>query len=154
MILARSVAYYVVLMMSVGVFGLPLMLAGWILPVGWRQSIAGSWGRFNLVAQNAICKLDYEVTGEEYLSTTPAIVMSKHQSAWETIALRGLVRNQQAWVLKRELMWLPVFGWAMATLAPIAIDRKAGRKAVRQVIEQGADRFRLVYGLIMWLKAP
>lgn len=107
------------------------------MPFGWRQAIAGTWGRFNLIAQRTICRLDYKLSGEEHLSTVPAIVMSKHQSAWETIALRGLVPNNQAWVLKRELMWLPVFGWAMATLGPIAIDRKAGKKAARQVIEQG-----------------
>ena len=138
MILFRSVVYYLVLIVSVGVFGIPLALAGWMMPINWRQAVAGTWGRFNLFAQSSICRLNYELTGEKHLSTAPAIVMSKHQSAWETIALRALVQNNQAWVLKRELMWLPVFGWAMATLGPIAIDRKAGKKAARQVIEQGS----------------
>ncbi len=140
MILVRSILYYVVLMSSVAVFGIPLALAGWVMPVGWRQATASAWGRFNLASQAAICGLRYELKGAEHLSTAPAIIMSKHQSAWETIALRGLVPNHQAWVLKRELIWLPVFGWAMITLDSIAIDRKSGKKAVRQVIEQGVDR--------------
>ena len=65
--------------------------------------------------------------------------MSKHQSAWETIALRGIIGGNQSWVLKRELMWIPFFGWAIAIMEPIAINRKAGRKAVVQVIRQGSD---------------
>ncbi|MCW8948726.1 MAG: 1-acyl-sn-glycerol-3-phosphate acyltransferase, partial [Sedimenticola sp.] len=67
---------------------------------------------------------------------------SKHQSAWETMALRALLPPEQAWVLKRELMWVPFFGWAAATVQPIAINRKAGRKAAKQVIEIGIERLR------------
>lgn len=139
MILFRSILYYVFLTVSVAAFGIPLALAGWIMPLSWRQSIASAWGLVNLAAQKAICGLGYVVSGEEHLSITPAIVMSKHQSAWETIALRALVDSNQAWVLKRELMWLPVFGWALAILGSIAIDRKAGKKAARQVVEQGKN---------------
>ncbi|MCP4933912.1 MAG: 1-acyl-sn-glycerol-3-phosphate acyltransferase, partial [bacterium] len=65
-----------------------------------------------------------------------------HQSAWETISLRCILPTTQAWVLKRELMWIPVFGWALAVAQPIAINRKAGRKAVNQIIEIGRQRLR------------
>lgn len=68
--------------------------------------------------------------------------MAKHQSAWETIALRCILPGNQAWVLKQELMRIPVFGWALAKARPIAIDRSAGRRAVKELIEQGTNHLR------------
>ena len=65
--------------------------------------------------------------------------MAKHQSTWETLALQAIF-PPQVWVLKRELLWIPFFGWGLASLNPIAIDRGAGRKALNQVIEQGRSR--------------
>jgi 1-acyl-sn-glycerol-3-phosphate acyltransferase len=67
--------------------------------------------------------------------------MWKHSSAWETIA-QASVFPPQSWVLKQELMWIPVVGWAVHCLRPIAINRKAGAAAVAQVIEQGQERLR------------
>jgi 1-acyl-sn-glycerol-3-phosphate acyltransferase len=138
LVLARSLAYFAALVLSTFVFGLLLVVAGWLMPVAWREAIGNAWGAVNLWALKSICGLGYRITGDENLSSRPAIIMSKHQSTWETISLRAIVGGHQAWVLKRELMWIPVFGWAMAVMNPIAIDRKAGRKAVRQVIDQGS----------------
>src|SRR5690606_14997256 len=77
--------------------------------------------------------------GAEHLPSEPSIVLMKHSSAWATLAqLRPLPR--QTWVLKRERMWVPFFGWALMTLKPIAIDRRGGRAAVEQVISQGRER--------------
>jgi 1-acyl-sn-glycerol-3-phosphate acyltransferase len=67
------------------------------------------------------------------------VILAKHQSAWETIAFQQIF-PPQTWVLKRELLWIPLFGWALALLRPIAIDRGAGRVAIEQVIEQGRER--------------
>ena len=69
----------------------------------------------------------------------PPLLSGKHQSSWETLALQA-VFPPQVWVLKRELLWIPFFGWGLASLRPISIDRKAGRKALSKVIEQGLDR--------------
>jgi 1-acyl-sn-glycerol-3-phosphate acyltransferase len=140
MILLRSLGYYVVLALTIILYGVPLALLGWLMPMNWRHAIGSSWGRANLWWLGALCHLHYRIEGAEHLPDGPAIVMSKHQSSWETIALRGLLRKEQTWVLKRELMWIPVFGWAMAAVQPIAIDRKAGRKAARQIIEEGRER--------------
>lgn len=142
MILVRSAIYYVALTLSVILYGLPLSLLGWLMPKSWRHTIANAWGQANLRLLGSICNLHFHIEGAEHLPTGPAIVMSKHQSAWETLALRGLLRKEQAWVLKRELMWIPVFGWAMAVVEPIAIDRKSGRKAAREIVEKGLQRLR------------
>lgn len=82
------------------------------------------------------CGLKYRVEGSENIPKSPCIIMSKHQSAWETMALQKMF-PPQVWVMKREIFWIPFFGWAIAAMEPIAIDRSSGRKAISQIIEQG-----------------
>ncbi len=132
--------YFVLLALTIALFGLPLSLFGWLLPQRWVHGLAQHWGKVNLWLQNTVCGLSYRIEGLENLPPPPLIVMAKHQSAWETIALRGLLHPQQSWVLKRELLWIPVFGWALVAAKNIAIDRRAGRKAVKQIISQGLQR--------------
>jgi 1-acyl-sn-glycerol-3-phosphate acyltransferase len=85
------------------------------------------------------CRLEYAVEGYERLPERNCVILMKHSSAWETIAQMRIF-PKQTWVLKRELMWAPFLGWALRLLAPIAIDRRAGRSAVQQVIKQGKDK--------------
>ena len=115
MLLIRSLSYFVLMALSVILIGLPLALLGWLMPISWRHSMANAWGRMNLWLQKWVCGLTYKITGMEYIPDGGAILMSKHQSTWETIALRGLMPKTQAWVLKRELMSVPVFGCSMKT---------------------------------------
>ena len=70
-----------------------------------------------------------------------AIIMCKHQSAWETMGLQQIF-PPQVWVLKRGLLWLPFFGWGLAALSPIAIDRGSVHRALRQMVRQGEQRLR------------
>ena len=140
MTLVRSIIYFLFLVISTVTVGLTIVLVGWLLPFRQRSSLANFWGLANMVALKYLCGLDYEVHGAENIEKSGTIYLSKHQSAWETMSLRYILPPEQAWVLKRELMWVPIFGWALALAAPIAINRKSGRRAVRQVITQGADR--------------
>lgn len=140
MILLRSIVYFITLVVSTATIGLAISIFGWLLPFSVNSKAANLWGRINLVLLDWLCNLKYNVTGMEHLEGGNAIILSKHQSAWETIALRGILPFNQAWVLKRELMWVPIFGWALAMVNPIAINRKAGREAARQVITQGTQR--------------
>lgn len=111
----------------------------WPLPFKWRYAVVSQWAKSNIWLLAKICDVHLEVEGKENIGEEPAIIICKHQSAWETLALQT-VFPPQVWVLKRELFWIPFFGWGLASLKPIAIDRKAGRKALSQVIEQGLDR--------------
>jgi 1-acyl-sn-glycerol-3-phosphate acyltransferase len=82
----------------------------------------------------------YEVEGLEYLNTEQAfIILSNHQSAWETLAYRYLFTPTQSVLLKRSLTWFPVWGWALSTLKPIAIDRKKQREALRTLLKDGKN---------------
>ena len=137
MMFLRSLVYLVSMALSTAFFGLAVGLSGWFLSEERRSAIANAWGNNNLWLLRVICGLRYRLTGWENLPPTPCIVMAKHQSAWETIALRGLLPCRQCWILKRELLRVPVFGWALAAVRPIAIDRSAGSKAIKQVIAEG-----------------
>jgi 1-acyl-sn-glycerol-3-phosphate acyltransferase len=143
----RSVLYLAFLFATVILYSLPLALFGWFVPYSWIARVAGSWGRLNLAALERICGLRYRIQGWENLPQTNCIICAKHQSAWETIAFRGLLPPEQTWVLKRELLWAPFFGWGLAVFRPIAIDRNSGRKAIRQLLDEGSywlDRGRWV----------
>lgn len=137
MVAVRSSLYLVFLVATILLWSLPLSLVGWLLPQGILGQIGRLWGRLNLAALARICGLSYRITGIDHLRQEPCIVLCKHQSAWETIALRALLSPAHTWVLKRELLWIPFFGWGIAPFRPIAIDRKAGRRAMRQVLEEG-----------------
>jgi 1-acyl-sn-glycerol-3-phosphate acyltransferase len=86
-----------------------------------------------------ICNIRLEVRGAENIPKEPCIILCKHQSAWETFALQK-VFPPQVWVLKRELLWLPFFGWGLALTSPIAINRSKGKDAMKQLLKQGKER--------------
>lgn len=113
----------------------------WPVPYKQRRAYLGIWSGFTLWWLKVTCNLDYRVEGRENIPNETAIILAKHQSTWETIAMQRIL-PLQTWVLKRELLWLPFFGWGLAMTRPIAIDRAAGKKALKQVIEQGTDRLK------------
>jgi 1-acyl-sn-glycerol-3-phosphate acyltransferase len=114
-------------------------LATFPFPLALRYRVITVWTRLVVAAARWLCGIRFRVTGAERLPPPPYIVLAKHQSAWETLAFQ-LIFPQQVWVVKRELLWIPFFGWGLAMLAPIAIDRGAGPRALRQILDQGRDR--------------
>ncbi len=99
------------------------------------------WARFVLWWLKLTCNLQFHVEGIENIPDGTALILAKHQSAWETIAMQTIF-PPQTWVLKRNLLLIPFFGWGLAMTRPVAIDRSAGKKALKQVINQGTDRLR------------
>jgi 1-acyl-sn-glycerol-3-phosphate acyltransferase len=109
------------------------------LPDKQLYGVARSWSQTQLWLLKAICGLSYSIEGQENIVPGAHVSMWKHSSAWETIA-QAAIFPPQSWVLKRELMWIPLVGWAIHFLKPIAINRKAGASAVNQVVDQGTQR--------------
>jgi 1-acyl-sn-glycerol-3-phosphate acyltransferase len=140
MILFRSIIYFILLLFSTIVIATIGTLIGWALPNNKIHWLDHSWSRINLWGQEKICGLKYRLQGEENIPDKSCIIFAKHQSAWETIALITLIPGPKAWVLKRELLFVPFFGWVMYYFKPIAIDRKSGHKAVDQIVLQGTQR--------------
>lgn len=138
MVLARSLLFYVGLSGATLIF-VPLSILILPLPFAPRFRIISLWSAFNLWWLKVTCGLGYEVVGTEHIPKQAGIILCKHQSAWETLALQ-LVFPPQVWVLKRELLWIPIYGWGLAAMAPIAIDRAAGTRSLRQIVAQGRER--------------
>lgn len=109
------------------------------LPFALRSRYVRLFALFNLWMLEHVCGLRFELEGTEHIPAGPAVIFSKHQSTWETLMLQK-VFPPLVWVLKRELLWIPFFGWGLAVLNPIAINRKAGRHAMQQVVSQGTAR--------------
>ncbi|WP_298137506.1 1-acyl-sn-glycerol-3-phosphate acyltransferase [Acidiferrobacter sp.] len=117
----------------------PVVLAlFWLRPLP-RYRVIRQWGRFNLWWVKVTCGLSYEIAGRENIPSTPCVILSKHQSTWETLAFQWIL-PPHVWVLKRELLWIPLLGWGMALSKPIAIARDQRRKAIDQVVRGGRER--------------
>ncbi len=140
MILLRSSLYFLYLVITTVLVAGIGSLIGWAVPESKLPLIDSFWSRINLWGLSTICGLNYRLQGAENIPDGSCIVFAKHQSAWETIALVSLIPGRKSWVLKRELLYVPIFGWIMWYYKPIAINRKLGRKAIDQIIEQGTER--------------
>jgi 1-acyl-sn-glycerol-3-phosphate acyltransferase len=139
MMLLRSLLYTALMWTSVLLYA-PLMLLTAPLPFGWRYCAITAWARFYVWLARWFLGIEYRVEGREHLPQQgAAVVLAKHQSTWETLAL-PVILPRFTYILKRELMWIPLFGWALGLLRPIAIDRSAGRLALDQIVAQGRER--------------
>lgn len=105
-----------------------------------RYWVTSRWNVFIIWCAKAICGIRYQVKGAENFPDAPAIVLSKHQSAWETIFLLPNLPRPLVYVFKKEILYIPFFGWAMALLRMIPIDRKQGKYAFRSVVAHGKRR--------------
>lgn len=137
MTLIRSLLFLLFLALVVIAHGSFVLLFGRWMSREQLLGLARHWSRTLLAGLQRLCGLSYRIRGLENLPDQPFIMLVKHQSAWETIAIPGIIPRQQAWVLKQELMRVPFFGWALRFFKPIALDRKAGRKALRQLLDEG-----------------
>ena len=136
----RSLAFWVAFPVSILVYVMVLLL---LFPISHvrRWAIVQTWVHFVLWWLKVTCKLTHEVQGSEHITSEAGIVFSKHQSTWETIALQQIF-PVQVWVAKRELMWVPFFGWGLAIMKCIHIKRGSGKAAVKQLVTQGRARLK------------
>lgn len=141
MSLLRALLFYTGLTGAALVYA-PVGLIILPLPYRLRYRIVSQWTHFSLWWLRRTCGIRFEVSGREHLPSGPAIVMCKHQSAWETMALQLIIDAPQVFILKRDLLWIPLFGWGLASLKPIAINRTSGVRAARQIVAQGLQRLR------------
>src|SRR5207248_7872901 len=116
-----------------------LALATFPLPRMLRYQIISGWSRLVVWLAKTVLGIRWRVEGREHLPARPAVILSKHQSAWETMAFQ-LIFPPQVHVLKRELLWIPFFGWGLALMSPIAIDRARGARALRTIARRGRER--------------
>jgi 1-acyl-sn-glycerol-3-phosphate acyltransferase len=109
------------------------------MPLKFRIGLIRIWMTCSLFCLRLFCGLKYTVEGLENIPQHGFIVMSKHGSTWETIAIQRFFRPL-VWVVKRELTWIPFFGWALKAMNAIALNRGTGRKAINQLIAESQQR--------------
>jgi 1-acyl-sn-glycerol-3-phosphate acyltransferase len=126
-----------------------LALCTGALPRLARYRIISGWSRCVVWLARWICGIRWQVEGLEHLPDRPAVILSKHQSAWETLAFQ-MIFPPQVYLLKRELLWIPFFGWGLAAMSPIAIDRARGRAALRQLAARGAERLAQGFWIVVF----
>lgn len=117
-----------------------LCLLTFFLPYKMRFHLAACWNKSVVWLVKIICGIRYQIIGHENMPDEPVVVLSKHQSAWETIFLLYTMRRPIIFVMKKELLRIPFFGWTLKLLCMIPIDRQHGTRAFRKVIEQGKKR--------------
>ncbi len=138
MTLLRSALFALALVLVTPPYAL-VALATFPLPRLARYRIISGWSRLVVRLARALCGIRWTVEGREHLPAKPAVILAKHQSAWETLAFQEIF-PPQVLVLKKELLWIPFFGWGLALMSPIAIDRANGRAALRDIARRGKER--------------
>lgn len=119
--------------------GVLLVFAAFLLPLKARFAIVHTWRKAFITLERHVLGIKTVVIGRENIPGHASVIIAKHQSAWETVALQELF-VPSVFVLKRELLLIPFFGWGLAAIRMISIDRKAGKEALRHIVEQGKDR--------------
>ncbi len=148
MVFLRSLIFLLLQILITPLFTLIALLSFPFHPITRYRLISG-WALTMLWLLRVLCGIRMEVRGAENIPKQPCIVLCKHQSAWETIALQK-VFPPQVWVLKRELLWLPFFGWGLAMTSPIAIKRSSGKEAIKQLLKQGKERLKLGFCVVIF----
>ena len=119
------------------------------LPRLMRYRVIAGWSRLVIYLARSIVGIDWRIEGAEHLPSCPAVILAKHQSAWETMAFQ-IFFPPQVHVLKRELLWIPFFGWGLALMSPIAIDRSRGVKALRAIAKKGRERLEQGFWVVVF----
>ena len=148
MILFRSFIFQI----GMWVFTIPFtMLAILTFPFSaiTRYKFISLWAKAILFWLKISCNISFKVNGLENIPNEAFMILSKHQSAWETLAFQKIF-PPQVWVLKKELLWIPFFGWGLAMTSPIAINRKAGKRALEQMLKQGIDRINRGFCIVVF----
>ena len=144
----RSLAFLLFQTLVTPFYAAVMLLLFWIPRVPMYR-IAASWCRVNLWGARWICGIRFRMIGAENIPSTPHIVLSKHSSTWETLALTQFF-PPLAYVAKKELLSIPFFGWGFALASPITIDRSAGTDAMQQIATQGRERFSQGFWIVFY----
>lgn len=135
----RSVLFFVLYNLAGIIHSVFCVLIGSFLPYRRRYNFVNLWTGFAMWLLQRLNGVHIRVEGRENLPAGPFVVLANHQSSFETFYMQLLIRPQ-ATVLKRELLWIPFFGWGLALLKPIRIDRSKGNAALKSVLHQGKQR--------------
>ena len=148
MMFARSALFMLALLLLTPPFVLVLLMLCW-LPAHARRRFVMIWVHAAHWLVKNVLGIDHRIIGTENIPKLPCVIMCKHQSAWETIVLQEIF-YLPSFVYKRELHWLPFFGWGLYLMPFVAIDRNMGKEALNQVAQRGKERLTEGYSVIIF----
>ncbi len=148
MIFLRSLLFMVMMVVTTPLIVTALLLCFW-LPLRQRRLLVMPWVRFVMWLIRHLLGIEHRIVGAENIPAAPCVILSKHQSAWETFALQTIF-PLTAFVYKKELHWLPFFGWGLKLMPFVGIDRTAGKAALNQVAERGKQRLADGYSVVVF----
>jgi 1-acyl-sn-glycerol-3-phosphate acyltransferase len=137
-IFLRSLAFNVLFYLTMAIWFVAA-LPTFAMPRATLVRMAQAWGRWNIWLMRVICGTHVNILGLERIPKGPLIIASKHQSMWETFALFSLI-DQPIFILKRELKWIPFFGWYLTKAGMIGIDRKAGMRTLKMLARMAREQ--------------
>jgi 1-acyl-sn-glycerol-3-phosphate acyltransferase len=144
----RSFLFMFALSVLIPLTVIGLLLVFW-LPLRQRRLFVMPMVHVIMWLVRHLLRIDQQVLGTENIPGRPCVILSKHQSAWETFALQEIFQLT-SFVYKRELHWLPFFGWGIKLMPFVAIDRAAGKAALNQVAERGKQRLDGGYNVVVF----
>ena len=145
----RATLFYFIYSLSLVIYASLCILVGWMLPLHSRYPFFLMWNRFAVWWLKISCGVSYRITGAENIPDKPYVLLCNHQSPWETLFLSYRFQPACA-ILKKELLKIPFFGWGLALLQPIAIDRSKRRAAREQLLTQGKDRINRGFSILIF----
>ena len=134
----RNTLYVLLQLTLTPLWAFAICITFWMPPKA-RNELCATYTRTFVWLAKHLCRINYVIEGWENLPPKPYVVLSKHSSTWETLALESWF-TPGSFVAKKELLWVPFFGWGFALSSPINIDRKAGSKSMEKMIAQGTER--------------
>jgi 1-acyl-sn-glycerol-3-phosphate acyltransferase len=144
----RSLLFMVALVLFTPPFVMVLLALFW-LPARQRRLSVMIWVDTAMWLIRHLLHIDYRVLGQQNIPAVPCIILAKHQSAWETIVLQKIF-SLTSFVYKKELHWLPFFGWGLALMPFVAIDRSSGKEALNKLAVRGRQRLDEGYSVVVF----
>ena len=139
MIFVRSLLFQLILVVITPFYWVGVMASAPFSRM-FRWHVIAGWPNFATWLARWLLQIDYSIEGRENIPSEPCVILSKHSSAWETIAFSGIF-PPHVYVIKRELLWIPFLGWGLGLYSPIAINRANRKAAMQRLIELGRERF-------------
>ncbi|MBF0154476.1 MAG: 1-acyl-sn-glycerol-3-phosphate acyltransferase [Magnetococcales bacterium] len=149
MIVVRSTLFFTLFILGILFFAMLIVMLWPVVPLTFRQRLTRSWASYNSRILALTCGLRHRLEGVENLPPPPYVIMSKHQSAWETVVFHNFFPNF-VWVLKHSLKYIPLFGWSLQASGQIFIDRSHGIEAMKKLHRQGQENFRRGVSLLVF----
>ncbi len=149
----KSTLFIIFQSISVSIWGILVLMTAPFFNIAQRYSFTMIWPKMNIFMAKFLLGINYEIDGRENLKSmmnAPAIICSKHQSAWETFFLANGLQKHVCFVFKKELLYIPFFGWGIGLLKMIHINRKTGKRALDQIINSAPNQFSLNRWIVLF----